>query len=87
MTTNLGQPHFLDTTSGRARTRRSPSRRWKRWKTYRSEFLNRFAGRQNIICFNTLGSALIEKIVAREFDSYRPHLWPEEGNVMAATRT
>jgi len=38
-------------------------------KTYRSEFLNRFAGRQNIVCFNKLDLASIEKIVRREFDN------------------
>ncbi|MGE4247739.1 MAG: hypothetical protein AB7F09_00005, partial [Parvibaculaceae bacterium] len=37
-------------------------------KTYRSEFLNRYAGRQNIICFNKLDLPSIEKIVRREFD-------------------
>ena len=38
-------------------------------RTYRSEFLNRFAGRQNIVCFNKLDLASIEKIVRREFEN------------------
>jgi ATP-dependent Clp protease ATP-binding subunit ClpB len=64
MTTNIGQPHFLD-----------PNLRFEEAEqlaladlsaTYRSELLNRFAGRQNIICFNKLELDSIRKIVARE---------------------
>jgi ATP-dependent Clp protease ATP-binding subunit ClpB len=67
MTTNLGQPHFLN-------PELTPSEAVQAaleevGKTYRSEFLNRFAGRQNIVCFNKLDLASIEKIVRREFDS------------------
>ncbi|MCB1841316.1 MAG: hypothetical protein KDI61_13810, partial [Alphaproteobacteria bacterium] len=35
-------------------------------ETYRPEFLNRFNGRQNIVCFNSLDLAIIEKIATRE---------------------
>ena len=33
---------------------------------YRPEFLNRFNGRQNIVCFNTLDLSVIEKIAQRD---------------------
>lgn len=64
MTTNIGQPHFLDQSlsadeaEDRARAELS--------ETYRPEFLNRFAGRQNIVCFRRLGLDVIERIVRRE---------------------
>ncbi len=67
MTTNLGQPHFLNAELGKEEAVAAALEEVGR--TYRSEFLNRFAGRQNIICFNTLDLASIEKIVRREFDS------------------
>lgn len=64
MTTNIGQPHFLDpelsVEEAEARAMEDLG------ATYRSEFLNRFAGRQNIICFKKLGLDSIEKIVWRE---------------------
>jgi ATP-dependent Clp protease ATP-binding subunit ClpB len=63
-TTNTGQPHFLDQQlsfeNGRARALQDLE------GTYRAEFLNRFSGRQNILCFRRLGLESIEKIVARE---------------------
>ncbi|MBL8708635.1 MAG: ATP-dependent Clp protease ATP-binding subunit, partial [Rhodospirillaceae bacterium] len=67
MTTNIGQPHFLN--RDLAVEERVAAALDEIGQTYRSEFLNRFAGRQNIICFNTLDLASIEKIVRREFDS------------------
>ena len=66
MTTNIGQPHFLDRALTFAEA--SAAAVEEVGKTYRSEFLNRFAGRQNIVCFNRLDLASIEKIVRREFD-------------------
>jgi ATP-dependent Clp protease ATP-binding subunit ClpB len=62
-TTNIGQTHFLgypsfEEASGAAAQELNA--------TYRSEFLNRFNGRQNIICFRTLGIESIKKIVDRE---------------------
>lgn len=67
MTTNIGQPHFLnpDLTFDQG----VEAAMEEVGKTYRSEFLNRFAGRQNIICFNKLDLASIQKIVRREFDN------------------
>jgi ATP-dependent Clp protease ATP-binding subunit ClpB len=67
MTTNLGQPHFLDPKLSVEEANAEAMREVE--KTYRSEFLNRFSGRQNIICFNKLDLPSIEKIVRREFDS------------------
>ncbi|RYD62428.1 MAG: ATP-dependent Clp protease ATP-binding subunit, partial [Verrucomicrobiaceae bacterium] len=64
MTTNIGQPAFLN-----------PDLTWDEAQaeaivelnaTYRAEFLNRFAGRQNILCFSRLDVPVIEKIVRRE---------------------
>nr|WP_298688104.1 AAA family ATPase [uncultured Dongia sp.] len=66
MTTNIGQPHFLDRSMTFAEA--SAAAQEDVGKTYRSEFLNRFAGRQNIVCFNRLDLPSIEKIVRREFD-------------------
>jgi ATP-dependent Clp protease ATP-binding subunit ClpB len=64
MTTNTGQPHFLDETLA-----------WEEQvdmamkdlaSTYRGEFLNRFDGRQNIICFHRLDHDALERIFHRE---------------------
>jgi ATP-dependent Clp protease ATP-binding subunit ClpB len=67
MTTNIGQPHFLN--ADLTVPERVAAAIDEIGKTYRSEFLNRFAGRQNIMCFNTLDLPSIEKIVRREFDN------------------
>jgi len=66
MTTNIGQPHFLDRALSFEEA--SAAAQEEVGKTYRSEFLNRFAGRQNIVCFNRLDLNSIERIVRREFD-------------------
>jgi ATP-dependent Clp protease ATP-binding subunit ClpB len=68
MTTNIGQTHFLDNTI-------SPDEQKKRaieelGKIYRSELLNRFAGRENIYCFDTLTIDAMVKIVWREIQSF-----------------
>ncbi|MFP8968617.1 AAA family ATPase [Pokkaliibacter sp. CJK22405] len=66
MTTNIGQPNFLDEglsfDEAVAETMRELD------TVYRPEFLNRFNGRQNIVCFNRLGLEVIEKIARREID-------------------
>lgn len=67
MTTNLGQPHFLDPNLSFEEASTAALEVVK--STYRSEFLNRFAGRQNLVCFNKLGLDSIERIVRREFDA------------------
>jgi ATP-dependent Clp protease ATP-binding subunit ClpB len=67
MTTNIGQAHFLNPSLTVAEANATALE--EVGKTYRSEFLNRFAGRQNIVCFNKLDLPSIERIVRREFDS------------------
>lgn len=64
MTTNLGQKPLLDESL-------SPEEKIEQAlaivsSTYRPEFLNRFAGRENIVCFDALGIDSIERIVRRE---------------------
>lgn len=64
MTTNTGQPHFLDQSL-------SYEEAMERCMadldtTYRPEFLNRFNGRENIIGFRRLELPSIERIVQRE---------------------
>ena len=75
MTTNIGQPHFLNAKLTVEEANGEAIREIE--KTYRSEFLNRFAGRQNIICFKKLDLPSIEKIVRREFDSIDRTYAPE----------
>jgi ATP-dependent Clp protease ATP-binding subunit ClpB len=67
MTTNIGQPHFLnkDLTVEEMESLANKDLDG----TYRSEFLNRFAGRENILCFKRLELDSIEKIVQREINS------------------
>ncbi|MEJ2589930.1 MAG: AAA family ATPase [Candidatus Thiodiazotropha sp.] len=63
MTTNIGTPHFLreaDFAVAEALALEDLD------NTYRPEFLNRFNGRQNIVCFNTLSLPVIEMIARRE---------------------
>lgn len=64
MTTNIGQAHFLDETLSTQEAEAAAIE--ELGTTYRSEFLNRFAGRQNILCFKKLGLDSIERIVRRE---------------------
>jgi len=66
MTTNIGQSHFLnpalDFEDAAAETIKELD------VHYRPEFLNRFNGRQNIVCFRSLGLPVIERIARREID-------------------
>lgn len=64
MTTNTGQPHFLNKEITFETAKELALEDLA--STYRSEFLNRFSGRQNIVCFNKLEVHHIEKIVSRE---------------------
>jgi ATP-dependent Clp protease ATP-binding subunit ClpB len=65
-TTNTGQPHFLDQNMSFEDAERLALLDLD--NTYRAEFLNRFNGRQNILCFKRLYLDSIEKIVRRELD-------------------
>lgn len=66
MTTNIGQPHFLNNELTEAEA--DSLAMDDLGSTYKSEFLNRFAGRQNIISFRKLGMEQIVKIVRCEID-------------------
>ena len=63
-TTNIGQVHFLNEELSETEANAAAIEDLN--QTYRAEFLNRFAGRQNIICFRRLDLPSIEKIVERE---------------------
>ena len=64
MTTNIGQTFFLDTSMTDEESERLANVELD--QIYRPEFLNRFAGRQNIVCFRRLELNSIERIVRRE---------------------
>lgn len=69
MTTNIGQSFFLDTSLSEEESERLANVELD--QIYRPEFLNRFAGRQNIVCFNRLGIDSIVKIVKRELNGLK----------------
>ena len=64
MTTNIGQKNFLDSSMDFDEAELETFRELD--DTYRPEFLNRFNGRQNIVCFNALNLEVIEMIAKRE---------------------
>jgi ATP-dependent Clp protease ATP-binding subunit ClpB len=66
-TTNIGQPHFLNHALSWDGARAAALE--DLGNTYKSEFLNRFNGRQNIYCFQELDLPSMEKIVKREIIS------------------
>ena len=65
MTTNIGQDHFLNAELNTEDANALAITELN--ATYKSEFLNRFAGRQNIVPFKKLDLDSIKKIVSREF--------------------
>jgi ATP-dependent Clp protease ATP-binding subunit ClpB len=73
MTTNIGQPYYLDMTLTDEQAQERATVELN--QTYRSELLNRFNGRENILHFRRLEIAVIERIIAREIaklnDAYR----------------
>lgn len=69
MTTNIGQTFFLDDSLSAEEAERLANVELD--SVYRPEFLNRFAGRQNIVCFSRLGLDSIEKIVKRELNGLK----------------
>ena len=66
MTTNIGQSFFLNDSITDDESEKLANVELD--EKYRPEFLNRFAGRQNIVCFHRLGLDSIEKIVRRELN-------------------
>jgi len=74
MTTNIGQAHFLNPEYQDDKGDILPEK-WKLAEAaaidelltvYRPEFLNRFNGRENIVCFRPLTQSSMQKIVQRE---------------------
>ncbi len=64
MTTNIGQTYFLDESLNFEEAEVETMKELDSY--FRPEFLNRFNGRQNIVCFKTLSLEVIERIAARE---------------------
>ena len=73
MTSNIGQAYYLDPKLTDEEAKELATEELNR--TYRSELLNRFNGRENILHFKRLPLAVIERIIQREIrklnDSYR----------------
>ena len=73
MTSNIGQPYYLDASLSDEQAKALANEELN--KTYRSELLNRFNGRENILHFKRLSLAVIERIIHREMtklnDSYQ----------------
>jgi ATP-dependent Clp protease ATP-binding subunit ClpB len=63
MTTNIGTQHFLGEDDPKVAEALAVE---DLDEHYRPEFLNRFNGRQNIVCFNTLDLPVIEMIAKRD---------------------
>ncbi len=63
MTTNIGTEHFLAEAAPNVAEALALEDLDEK---YRPEFLNRFNGRQNIVCFNTLGLPTIDMIAKRD---------------------
>ena len=63
-TTNIGQKHLLDSSLPAEERNRRAIEEMK--DTLRPELLNRFNGRENIVCFQQLELDSMEKIIARE---------------------
>lgn len=63
MTTNIGTPHFLRESDFAVAQELALE---ELDGVYRPEFLNRFNGRQNIVCFEPLSLSVIEMIARRE---------------------
>lgn len=66
MTSNIGQPYYLDANLSDDEARELATEELNR--TYRSELLNRFNGRENILHFKRLQVGVIEKIIRREIN-------------------
>lgn len=64
MTSNIGQPYYLDMSLTDEEAKDLATEELN--KTYRSELLNRFNGRENILHFRRLPLQVIERIIHRE---------------------
>jgi ATP-dependent Clp protease ATP-binding subunit ClpB len=74
MTSNIGQPYYLDPNLSDEAACELATNDLN--NTYRSELLNRFNGRENILHFKRLPMVVIERIIRREIDklnqAYQP---------------
>ena len=74
MTSNIGQQYYLDSNLSDEQAKALANEELN--KTYRSELLNRFNGRENILHFKRLPLSVIERIIHREIsklnESYKP---------------
>ncbi|MWN31877.1 AAA domain-containing protein [Gilliamella sp. Pra-s65] len=66
MTSNIGQPYYLDPNLTDEEARGLATNELN--NTYRSELLNRFNGRENILHFKRLPMEVIEQIICREIN-------------------
>ena len=66
MTSNIGQKYYLDQSLSDEEAKELANEELN--NTYRSELLNRFNGRENILHFKRLSLDVIEKIVYREIE-------------------
>ncbi len=80
-TTNAGQAHFLNPDLSEAEAEAAALAELS--TLFLGEFLNRFAGRQNIICFKKLDLSTMERIVRREITSM-DSVYAEKGIHVAA---
>lgn len=79
MTTNIGQRNFLDTSMSYNEAVDETMKELD--SVYRPEFLNRFNGRQNIVCFNALDLPVIQRIAAREIDKLNAQIKAQSKNL------
>lgn len=79
MTTNIGQAQFLDQSLSFEEAQEITLKQLD--ETYRPEFLNRFNGRQNIVCFKALDLSVIERIAAREIEKLNTQIKAQGKNL------
>ena len=80
MTTNIGQKNFLDPSLNYDDAVLETMNELD--EVYRPEFLNRFNGRQNIVCFNALDIPVIQKIARREIDKLNNQIKSQGKNLI-----
>jgi ATP-dependent Clp protease ATP-binding subunit ClpB len=79
MTTNVGQQHFLDDSMSYEHAVEETMK--ELGDIYRPEFLNRFNGRENIVCFKSLGIDVIEQIARREIVKLNARIQRENSSI------
>ena len=79
MTTNIGQRNFLNTELTYDEAVGETLKELD--EVYRPEFLNRFNGRENIVCFNRLELPVIERIAKREINKLNNRIHLQNPNL------